>query len=155
MNYRFLDDGCVELYDVKLGRGSFRNFSGEKRQYNNNGKRTFVAFLDEETGRALQERGWYLRWREPRDEMEGPEAWITPEVRFDKYRPKITLISGGVRTDLDESNIALLDTAEIKRCDVKLSPFSWNFNGQDGIKGFVRTMYVTLQDDDFGGMYAN
>ena len=142
------------LENAQLGRGGFRNFAGEKTQFNPPGKRTFVVLLDEQNGHVLEEQGWHIRWRQPRDEQDDPVAMLTVEVKFGDYPPKIILISGTQRTPLDESNIAILDTAEIERCDLIVRPYNWSVNGNEGTKAYVKTMYVTLQEDDFGGRYA-
>ena len=144
----------LTIENATLGRGSYRNFAGEKTQFNAAGKRTFVVLLDEALGRMLEEQGWHIRWREPRDEQDDPVGLLTVEVKFGDYPPKIILISGGNHTQLDESNIAMLDTAEIERCDLIIRPYNWEVNGNSGTKAYVKTMYVTLQDDDFGGRYA-
>jgi len=64
------------------------------------------------------------------------------------------LISGSNRTLLDETNVGVLDTAEIAKCDLIIRPYNWEVNGNSGTKAYVKSMYVTLQDDDFGGRYA-
>lgn len=144
----------LELENCTLGRGSYRNFAGEKSTYNPNGKRTFVVLLDPDLGRQLEEEGWHIRWRDPRDEDDDPVALLTVECRFGDYPPRIMLISGNNRTMLDESNIAILDTADIARCDLIVRPYNWTMpNGSSGTKAYVKSMYVTLQDDDFGGRY--
>jgi len=143
----------LELENCTIGRGSYRNFAGEKSQFNPTGKRTFVVLLDEATGRVLEQEGWHIRWREPRDEQDDRMALFTVECRFGDYPPKVLLISGGNRTLLDESNIALLDSADIARCDLIVRPYNWEVNGNSGTKAYVRSMYVTLEDDDFGGRY--
>ena len=68
---------------------------------------------------------------------------------------KIMLISGGNKTLLDESNISVLDTAEIACADIVIRPYNWEVNGNSGTKAYVKSMYITLQDDDFGGKYAD
>ena len=143
----------LQLENCTLGRGSYRNFAGEKSQFNPQGKRTFVVILDEAKGHELEDAGWHIRWREPRDEDDDRMALLTVEVRFGDYPPRIMLISGGNRTMLDESNIAILDSAEIANCDLIVRPYNWEVNGNSGTKAYVRSMYVTLQDDDFGGKY--
>lgn len=145
----------LQLEGAVIGRGSYRNFAGEKTQFNPQGKRTFVVLLDEALGHQLEDQGWHIRWREPRDESEDPTALLTVEVKFGDYPPKIMLISGNSRTLLDESNIAILDTAEIANADIIIRPYNWEVNGNSGTKAYVRSMYITLQEDDFGGKYAD
>lgn len=144
----------LKIENANIGRGGFRNFSGEKSQFNPLGKRTFTVLLDEANGRILEEEGWHIRWREPRDEQDDRLGLLQVEVKFGDYPPKIVLISEGNKTILDESNISILDSAEIGRCDLIIRPYNWEVNGNSGTKAYVKTMYVTLQDDDFGGRYA-
>ena len=145
----------LQLENAQIGRGSYRNFAGEKTQFNPAGKRTFVVILDEATGRQLEEQGWHIRWRQPRDDEEDPVALLTVEVKFGEYPPKVMLITGDNRTLLDESNIAILDTAEIARADIIVRPYNWEVNGNTGTKAYAKSMYITLQDDDFGGRYRD
>ena len=143
----------LEIENAVIGRGGYRNFAGEKSQFNKDGKRTFVVILDEATGRDLEEKGWHIRWREPRNDDDEPAALLQVEVKFGDYPPRVMLISGGNRTLLDESNIAILDTAEISRADLIIRPYNWEVNGNSGTKAYVKAMYITLEDDDFGGRY--
>lgn len=144
----------LQIENANIGRGGFRNFSGEKSQFNPLGKRTFTVLLDEANGNMLAQEGWHIRWREPRDEDDDRIGLLQIEVKFGDYPPKIMLISEGNRTLLDESNISILDSAEIAKCDLVIRPYNWEVNGKSGTKAYVKAMYVTLQDDDFGGRYA-
>lgn len=145
----------LTIENANIGRGGFRNFAGERSQFNPNGKRTFTILLDEATGYSLEQQGWHIRWREPRDEQDDRIALLTVEVKFGDYPPKIMLITGGNRTPLDESNIAILDSAEIANCDLVIRPYNWSVQGNEGTKAYLKTMYVTLEDDDFGGKYKD
>ena len=145
----------LEIENAVIGRGSFRNFSGEKSTYNPFGKRTFTILLDEVEGLKLEKEGWHIRWREPRDEDEERIALLSVEVKFGDYPPKVMLISGNNRTLLDESNIAVLDNAEIAKADVVIRPYNWEVNGKTGVKAYAKALYFTIQDDDFGGRYSD
>ena len=60
-------DENLKLENCTLGRGAYRNFAGERTQFNPAGKRTFVVILDEEEGHRIENLGWHIRWREPWD----------------------------------------------------------------------------------------
>lgn len=145
----------LTIENANIGRGGFRNFAGEKTMYSPAGKRTFTILLDEPLAMQLEAEGWHIRWREPRDEQDDRIGLLQVEVKFGDYPPKIMLISGGNKTLLDESNISILDTAEIACADIVIRPYNWEVNGNSGTKAYVKSMYVTLQDDDFGGKYAD
>ena len=137
----------VKLNHVTIGNGAYRNFAGEKGRYNQMGRRTFVILLDEERGRRMEERGWQLQWREPRNDEDERVAKLTAECRFGTPYPiKVTLITEGGTTELDESNISLLDTADIANCDVLLRPYNWDETGKYGAKAMVEEMEVTLNE---------
>lgn len=141
------------LENAQIGRGAYRNFAGERTQFNPAGKRTFTVLLDEATGHKLEEDGWHIRWREPRDEQEDPIGLLTVEVKFGDYPPKVMLISGNSKTLLDEEDLGLLDSAEIANADLVIRPYNWDVNGKTGVKAYAKTMYITIEDDDFGGKY--
>lgn len=145
----------LEIENANIGRGRYRNFSGEKSAFNPTGKRTFTVILDEATGHELEDAGWHIRWRQPQDDQEDILALLQVEVRFGDYPPKIMLISGKDRSFLNEDTISLLDSADIAKADLVIRPYNWDVNGKQGTKAYVKAMYVTLEDDDFGGRYSN
>ena len=144
----------LEIENAVIGRGGYRNFEGKRTQFNPTGRRTFTVIFDEETGRNLEDAGWNIRWRDPRDDQDDRVALLTVECKFGDYPPKILLSSGNNRTLLDEDNISILDSADISKCDLIIRPYNWEVNGKTGTKAYVKSMYITLDDADFGGRYA-
>lgn len=145
----------IIVRNAKIG---WRNFSGRERSVNGRvvnaeGIRGFTMFLDEEQGKELEELGWNIRWREPREEMETP-AHLSIAVRFNSYGPKIVLVTSHGRTILDEDTVGQLDYAEIKNVKLEVNPRYWEANGHSGIKAYLKTMYVEIAEDPFEGDYA-
>lgn len=133
----------------------FRNFAGEKSAYNQSGVRSFsVVISDEEEADRLIAEGWNIKKRPPREEGEAPFCHLPVTVRFDKYPPKIILMTSTARVQLNEETVQTLDRSELETVDVCITPSRWEVNGKTGIKAFLKTMYVTKREDEFEHKYA-
>lgn len=133
----------------------FRNFSGMETKYNKAGNRNFcVKIPSPEQAQKLSDEGWNVRILAPRSPDEEPIHYISVAVSY-KFRPPIVkLISRRGLTQLDEDDIAMLDQADIANIDMSLRPYHWETPQGSGVKAYLKTMYVTLNEDEFEGKYA-
>lgn len=138
---------------IENARIGLRNFSGKKSEYNRDGKRSFCVFFDHDTATSLSEDGWNIKWtkEEYEDERSG---YMQVAVAFENIPPKIVQISGSRKTILSEDMVSNLDYAEFKNIDLIIRPYNWEVQGKTGVKAYLKTMYATLVDDDFGGKYS-
>ena len=121
----------------------FRNFSGTKTEYNKAGNRQFSLFLPEETAAILEEAGWHIKHKPPRNEGEDPRYQMDISVMFGKYPPIIKLIShDGTESYLTEDNIGILDSVDIDHATVEVRPYNWDVNGKTGVKAYARELLV-------------
>lgn len=143
----------IVLEGVRIG---FRNFEGKAGKFNNAGNRNFCVFIDDlDLAKKLEEDGWNIRYLPPREEGDSPTAYLQVKVRFDPIPPKIILVSSRGKKTLDESNVNILDWAEIKNVDIIIRPYNWHTMGGSGIAAYVQTMYVTIVEDAIEAKYAD
>ena len=131
----------------------FKNFAGEEGKFNPAGRRNFCVFLDREMGLGLEADGWNIKWLQPRDEGDEEQAYMQVTVSYDNIPPKIFLVTKRSKTMLDVDSISILDWAEIENIDVIIRPYNWEVNNKKGVKAYVKTMYVTIVEDEFASKY--
>lgn len=143
---------------VENARIGFRNFSGKEGKYNPKGSRNFCVFFAKEDAENLEQEGWNIKWLEPRDEGDDKQAYLQVAVSFANIPPKIVMITSRGKTVLNEESVSLLDWAEIKEIDLIIRPYNWVIqqgtrNEKSGVKAYVKSMYITIAEDEFESKY--
>jgi hypothetical protein len=64
------------------------------------------------------------------------------------------LITSRGRTNLGEDAVEMLDWADILNVDLIVRPYEWNVNGKTGIKAYLQSIYVTIQEDALEQKYS-
>lgn len=133
----------------------FRNFSGEPGQYNEKGKRNFNVLLTDDEAVAMLNDGWNVKYLKPHDEDEQPQPRLEVTVHYGRNPPRVILITSRGKTALDESMVNLLDWAEIENVDLIIRPYEWEVNGKTGVKAYLKSIYVTIHEDELEQKYRD
>jgi len=146
-------DNTVLMEGVRI---IFRNFSGKEGQYNREGDRNFAVLIDDATAEAMARDGWNVKTLRPRDEdeEEHPQPYLPVSVNFKGRPPRIVLITSRGRTNLDENSVEMLDWADIINVDLIIRPYEWTVNDKSGIKAYLQSIYVTIEEDALERKYA-
>jgi hypothetical protein len=147
-------DNTVIMEGVRI---IFRNFAGKEGQYNREGDRNFAVLLDDKIANDMAEDNWNVKWLQPRNEEEGetPQAYLPISVNFKGRPPRIVLITSRGRTNLDEDQVETLDWVDILNVDLIVRPYAWEVNGKSGVKAYLQSIYVTIEEDPLEIKYGD
>lgn len=145
--------GDSKTFMIEDARLIFRNFKGAEGEYNRKGERSFGLILPEKLANDLLRDGWNVKELREREEGEGPTPFISVSIRFDVFPPRVILLTSSSRTALDESSIEVLDWADIRMVDVICRGYPWSVNGKEGIKAYVQSLFVTIEEDPLERKY--
>jgi len=139
--------------DTKL---IFRNFAGAENMYNAQGSRNFAVVLEPEVAEQMAADGWNVKFPEARIEDEeeiARDPYISVEVSYKNRPPLVVMISSTARTNLNEDSVELLDWADIEKADIIANAYRWTVNGKSGIKAYLKTLFVTINEDELERKY--
>lgn len=146
------DSQRVTMENVQI---IFRNFSGKEGMYNREGDRNFCVILSNDVAAQMLRDGWNVKELEPRDEGDEPTPYLPVTVNFRNIPPKVVMITSNGRTILGEDQVELLDWADILNVDLIVTPYEWHVNGRAGVKAYLKTMYITIEEDELELKYSN
>lgn len=148
------EDNTVLMEDVRI---IFRNFSGKEGPYNREGDRNFSVLLDDRIAKQLHKDGWLVKELKPRedDEEQVGQPYLPVTVGYKIRPPRVVLVTSRGRTHLGEEEIGMLDWADIEHIDLIVNPSHWTVNGKTGIKAYLQSLYVTINEDALELKYAD
>ena len=138
------NSGNVTLEDVTI---AFRNFAGKEDVYNREGDRNFSVFLSNEDAAKLIDAGWNVKFLKPRDDEDLGQAFVKVDVSYKKRPPRVGMVTSRGITYLTEEQVEMIDWVDIETADVTLNPYEWVVNGKTGIKAYLQTLFVKIEED--------
>lgn len=133
----------------------YSNFSGVERQNNPAGKRNFCLVVPSDLAEDLKADGWNVKQKRITDPDDDPVYFVPVEIGFNNPRYPVRIVvttkNGENKMSLDEHTVNALDWAEIISVEkVVVNPRVWtNAMGEDKIKGYLRTLKVVIDDEDY------
>lgn len=144
------NDGTLLMEGARI---LFRNFAGKEGLYNAEGDRNFCVLLDQKLADQMSADGWNVKLLRAREEGDEPQPYIQVSVKYrgrngGKVRPpRVVMITSKGRTDLYESEVELLDWVDVRNVDLIIRPFEWAVNGKSGIKAYLKSLFITIEED--------
>jgi hypothetical protein len=138
----------------------FKNFAGREGKYNREGDRSFSVLLDDKTAAEMIDEGWNVKELKARDEGDTPQKYVQVSVRYpsggNKVRPPvIVMITSRGRNSVDEEFAEMIDYVDIANVDLIIRPYAWNVNGNTGVKAYLKSLYVTIAEDELALRYQD
>jgi len=135
-----------------------KNFSGRPTPFNDaGGKRTFAVFLNEDEAADYAAQGYPIKRTRPNEESENGDPFMMVTVRFSEngIGPKIVLVNSVGKRLIEEAEVGTLDDYRLKDIDIVIRPYEYDYHGKLGVKAMLKTMYATVEEDEFDKKYAD
>lgn len=164
---------AVKIEDAQI---AFKDFTGTVGDFNQYGNKNFTLILHPDTpiglvwekdGKKYEEEevaswlgmtdahgfAWNLRPPKTIDENDPDKMYLNVTVSYAKFAPTVIQIVDGTPVPLVAETISTLDTQRILTADVAFTPSYWERATGKGIKAYLKTMYVTVEVDEFASKY--
>ncbi len=140
---------------VEDARIIFRNFSGiERPPFNKAGDRNFCVVLDPKTAKNMFDDGWNVKFPEPSAEGDERDPHLQVKVNFEQRPPRIVMITSTSKTELNKDTVGMLDAVDFQTVDLIINASYWEVGDKSGIKAYLKSMYVTIEEDELDLKYA-
>lgn len=136
--------------------GQFRNFRGEKRKFNDEGKRNFNLALNLPVEALDDLAALGLKIKElPANEEYGDEPlrFVKVNVAFgSKMPPELYLVAGNNMKELSQNELGLLDGARFTNVDLIIRTYH---RDEETCTLYLQKGYFTIEQDPISAKYAN
>lgn len=133
---------------------ALRNFKGEEGPYNRKGDKNFLVIIEPDDALHMAAQGWNIKQFKEREEGVPGDYYLQVAVKYEKYPPRINMITSSGTTLLNNDTVVILDELEFANVDMILTGSYWENNGKTGYKAYVKNMYVTILEDELDRKYS-
>ena len=141
---------------IEGARLVFRNFKGETSKYNRDGRREFSVVLPREIAKAMKKDGWNVKdFKSALDEGDEPESYVTVAIGNKGRPPRMVLINSKGQMNIDPDDCDIFDWVDIAKADLIINPYNWEMDGKTGIKAYLKSLFVTINEDELERKYAD
>lgn len=144
----------MPTFMIEGARLIWRNFSGLETVVKPAGTKTFSVVLDKKIADQMATDGWNVKCKIPDEEDAEEFCHIEVTVGYKIRPPLIVVITESGRMTLNEETVGTLDWAEIRNADLIARGYMWNVNGKSGVKAYLQSLYVTIEEDALARKYA-
>jgi hypothetical protein len=141
----------VKTFMIEDAEIFWPNFSGKEGPYNRKGEKSFAVYLPEDMAEQMLHDGWNVKYpnnpNREYDEDEAVKPFIRVAVNYDNYPPRVVMITSKGRINLDNDTVEVLDWVEVSLVDLICRGNPWDINGKSGIKAYLKTMFITINED--------
>lgn len=150
------------LPDVQFDHAKirYRNFAGREKKapsgkiVNSAGSRNFCIDLAPDIAQQMLADGWNVICKTS-EEFEEPLYYIMVKVRFDKYPPKVMVVTGGQTIQYNEAMLESLDYADLADVKALITPSAYyRDDGSMGITAYLKIGYFIFEEDPWAAQYA-
>jgi hypothetical protein len=141
---------------------AFLNFAGRKDQFNEKGESNFCIKLGDELADTMAADGWNVKMLKPDRDTGHQQKYLPVSVKYrdkngepTRFPPTAVLITSAGRTSLDEESIQILDYQEIKKVDLIVRPYQYDYLGRQGVKAYLKAIYFTIAEDELALRYRD
>lgn len=142
---------------IEDARIIFKNFAGNEGPMNAAGERNFsVVISDPALAQQMADDGWNIK--KGKDDPDGNERdpFINVKLGYNgRTPPKVVMITSRGRTNLTQDEVEILDWSRFRTADVIFRPYNWNAAGKSGIKAYLISLFVTIEEDELDLKYAD
>ena len=138
------ENNQLVIEDAKI---VFRNFSGKEGMYNREGDRNFCVILPPDIAEQMIADDWNVKKLKDRPDGTEGDYYLQVSVGFKGRPPNLFLISSKGRVRLSQHEVEILDWVDIAKADVLINPYRWTVRDQSGVKAYVKSLAVTINED--------